>query len=187
MNKKKTYIINLVAGPGVGKSTIAADIFVKLKKKKFVTEIVLEKAKELVWKEDFELLNNQYLVSKIQNDLFMMYKGKVDFVVTDGSLLHGLVFNKINKDNISNILKTENAIIKWFQSHKNITIYLERNIKIPFENAGRLQKLESSQEIDKLLIEDLIKFNLKYKSIKTNSKTTKKCIKYILKEIKRTK
>ena len=46
---KTTYIINLLGGPGCGKSTIAALIFAKLKlhEKKYSVEYVQEYAKYL--------------------------------------------------------------------------------------------------------------------------------------------
>lgn len=47
MNKSR--IINLWAGPGSGKSTIAAYVFSKLKMKNINCELVTEYAKQLVY------------------------------------------------------------------------------------------------------------------------------------------
>ncbi len=51
MNNKKTYIINFIGGPGIGKTTLSALIFAKLKlhENKYVVELVQEYAKTLVW------------------------------------------------------------------------------------------------------------------------------------------
>jgi len=128
----KTYIINIVAGPGVGKSTIAAIIYALLKKEKYHT----------------------------QKKLLKLYQNKVKFIVTDGSLFHGIIYNKINPDNTSNIKKTEKAILKWWNEFNNIVIYLKRNKK------------------------KLNKYNIKYKKIKINNKCEKTILKYIKQQTK---
>jgi len=180
----KTYIINIVAGPGVGKSTIAAIIYALLKKEKYHTEIILEKAKQLVWKKNFEKLNNQYYLSQKQKKLLKLYQNKVKFIVTDGSLFHGIIYNKINPDNTSNIKKTEKAILKWWNEFNNIVIYLKRNKNIPYDTKGRIQNLKEAKKIDKLILKKLNKYNIKYKKIKINNKCEKTILKYIKQQTK---
>ena len=46
-------VINLFAGPGVGKSTTAARVFAELKLKGVNCEMALEFAKDKVWEESF--------------------------------------------------------------------------------------------------------------------------------------
>ena len=55
----KTLHINLWAGPGTGKSTMAAGIFAALKWNKIDCELVSEYAKQIVWEESYTKLNNQ--------------------------------------------------------------------------------------------------------------------------------
>lgn len=45
----KTTVINLIGSPGTGKSTIAAELFARMKWLGFDVELVSEYAKELVW------------------------------------------------------------------------------------------------------------------------------------------
>ena len=80
-------IINFIAGPSVGKSVMTSLIFSKMKIKGYNCEIVPEYAKQLVWTEEYELLNNQYHVSYYQNKLLNALKDKTDFIITDGCLL----------------------------------------------------------------------------------------------------
>lgn len=61
---KKTKVINFIAGPGAGKTTLACLFFAQLKLKGYVCEYISEFAKTLVWEENYELLNDQYYVSK---------------------------------------------------------------------------------------------------------------------------
>ena len=48
---KLKMIINIFGGPGVGKSTVAADLFVIMKKEGYSVELVTEYAKELTYEK----------------------------------------------------------------------------------------------------------------------------------------
>jgi tRNA uridine 5-carbamoylmethylation protein Kti12 len=182
MNKK--VIINLVAGPSVGKSIFAAELFSRLKQKKYNAEWVPEEAKKLVWTENWDLLNNQHYVSKTQYELFKAIYHKVDIIVTDGSLLHGLYYNRYNEDNISNVEKTEKFIEQYFNEFNNLNIYLERNMTIPFQQEGRIQNLEESLKIDSELINILNEKNIKFQSFLADICNVDKMLKYIENKLK---
>jgi len=156
---KKTFIINFIGGPGIGKTTISALIFAKLKlhKDKFVAEYVQEYAKHLVWTKNFDILNNQYYVSQYQYKLLKQMNGEVDFVVTDGPIIQGIYYNLHNKDNTSNIDKTEKFILQSHNEFNNINIFLSRG-KFEYEEQGRLQNEEEAREID-IILKHLLKQN----------------------------
>jgi hypothetical protein len=154
-------IINFVAGPGVGKTTIAALVFGHLKVKGYKVEYVQEYAKNLVWQERYDDLNNQYLVSKKQYQSFKAVHDKVDYIVTDGSLLKDLYYNRYNKNNYSNVKMTEDAIMKYYREFDNLVIYLDRN-NIPYEQEGRIQDETEAREIDKVLLEILSEKGIDY-------------------------
>jgi len=174
-----SYLINFIAGPGVGKSVMTSLIFAKLKMKGYNAEIVPEYAKQLVWTEEFELLNNQYHVSYYQNKLLKSLVGKTDYIVTDGSLVHGLVYNMVNTDNTSDKDKTKSAILEWHNSFKNINIYLERNIKLKYQQEGRIQSLEEATHIDNLIKFQLFDNKLEYKSFLSAEDSVNSIIEYI--------
>lgn len=154
---RTTYVINLIAGPSSGKTTLCAILFAKLKLKKFVTEYVQEYAKNLVWTKDYDTLNNQYLVTKTQYNLLKQINSTVDFIVTDGCLCHGLYYNIYNKDNISNVQKTQEYILDSFNQFNNINIFIERG-DFEYEKQGRLQTEDESKEID-VILKHLLKQN----------------------------
>lgn len=188
--EKTTHIINFISGPGAGKTTLSALLFAKLKIEGYTCEYVQEYAKTLVWTKDFDTLNNQYLVSKHQSELLNQINGKVDFIITDGPLIHGVYYNKYNKDNICNIEKTEQFILDNFRCFNNINIVLKRSDR-PYEQQGRIQTEEESRDIDAILrhimringipfqefagdetaIEDMIEFVKQTKTVPDNKDT----------------
>lgn len=179
---KKTHVINFISGPSAGKTTLSALLFSKLKlhKNKFIVEYVQEYAKQLVWTKQFDILNNQYYVTDYQYKLLKQIDGNVDFIVTDGPLVQGLYYNMHNKDNISNVEKTENYILKCFSEFNNINIFLNRG-NHEYETQGRLQTEEESKEIDVILKHLLKRNNIKYATFDANAdeENMQKIINYI--------
>src|SRR3989338_3579742 len=76
----RTTVINIIGGPCAGKTTIASLIFAHLKLLKKVVEFASEYAKILVWKEDYEILNNQHLVSFEQYKLLQSINNNVIYL-----------------------------------------------------------------------------------------------------------
>jgi hypothetical protein len=146
---RKTFIVNIIGGPGVGKSMLACLLFIKLKELGKTVEITFEYAKTLVWNRDFETLNNQYWVSSQQAKILNSMCGNVDFVIIDSSLFSGLYYNQTNPDNTSNVEKTKDMILKEFNKFSNINIFVKRGQQIGYEQEGRIQTLEESNEVQK--------------------------------------
>ncbi len=97
--------------------------------------------------------------------------GRVEFIVTDGSLLHGLYYNRANPDNVSNIVKTEMKILEYYNEFDNIVIWLERGA-YPYEQAGRQQNEEEAIEVDRVLRAKLDDLGVKYHVLKLNLDVT---------------
>lgn len=161
MNQFNTKIINLIGGPGCGKSIFAWYLSGLLKLNRENAEYVSEYAKMLVYLEKWEVLNNQHQVSTYQYELFKAINGKVDYIITDGSLLHGLHYNRINKDNMSNVKKTEQKILEYYNEFDNINIFINRREETVYEQEGRIQTEEEAKIIDGDLRKMLIEFDLK--------------------------
>lgn len=177
--KYKTKIINILGGPGIGKSLISYRLTYEIKLKGYSCEFVQEYAKKLVYRNDLETLSNQHQVSKEQYLLFKDINGKVDYIITDGSLLHGLYYNKYDENNISNIEKTENKILEYYNEFENINIYLQRNYDAVYEQNGRIQTEEQSKEIDVVLKKLLDDLNIKYKLFNSDVNKINDIIEYI--------
>lgn len=164
-----TIIINICGAPCSGKSTLACELFVKLKKKHKNCEYVSEYAKELVWAGDFETLNNQYYVTLKQDKMISAVDSKVDYIILDSPLVIGLFYNKYNKDNVSNVDKTKKMIESKIKEtlDRSIYIFLKRDKSLEYMNSGRMHDSNESDIIEKDMRELLIENNIHFIEITT--------------------
>jgi nicotinamide riboside kinase len=176
---KKTKVVNLIGAPSVGKSVFAGLIFAELKIKNYVTEYIQEYAKHLVWMEDYETIRNQYYITAQQYKILKSVNNKVDIIVTDGALVHGIYYNRTYKDNVSNIEKTEERIKEYINEFDNIYIFLERG-EFKYEKEGRLHTYEESIRIEREIKELLNELCIDYLEIKSDKVNLNKMIDYII-------
>lgn len=178
-------LINLISGPGGGKTTMAVLIFAEMKILGYNVEYVPEYAKQLVWMQDFDTLNNQYHVSNRQFKLFDSMKNAVDFIITDGSLLHGLYYNRTNQNNVSNIEKTEKFILDCYKKFNNINIILDRRDN-PYKQEGRIQSFNEALTIDRALIELLRENDIKFFNFIAKKENVENIIRFIIDDSSKT-
>lgn len=157
----KTKVFNFVGGPGAGKSSVAFVVTVLLGLRGRVAEYTAEVAKDLVWAEKFDELDNQFSVSKAQYERFKARVGRVEFIVTDGSLIHGIYYNRVNEENVSNVEKTEQFIVQRYNEFDNIVVFVERG-DFPYQTEGRYQSEEEAKAIDGKLKDLLHEFKIPY-------------------------
>jgi len=177
----RTLYINFVAGPSSGKSTMSALTYVELKSLHKTAEMVQEYAKMLVYMEDYEMLNCQWMVSYRQYQQLKALKGKVEYVCCDSPLVIGMFYNRYYKDNVSDIFKTEAMIkSKLEELSPCIYIFLERNPDFPFETEGRIQGEEESMRIDKQMKNLLDELGVEYLTVKSGKENVARIIEHIL-------
>ena len=85
-------IINLFGGPGIGKSSIAAGITYKLKKKHISCNNPYEFPKALAWDQNTEAIRDQLYVLANQHRGIAQSYGKVDYIVVDSPILFSLIY-----------------------------------------------------------------------------------------------
>lgn len=153
-------VINFFAGPGAGKSTMAAGLFYLMKSVGLNVELVTEYAKELVWARDFKTLDNQALVTMEQYRRVACLCGQVDYVITDSPILLGKIYAKPSQECVG-----DNAI-KLFQLFNNINFVVNR-VK-PYVPAGRRQSEESARFVDTQIHHLLYRVDEPYLSVPGN-------------------
>ena len=171
-------VINLFGGPGVGKSTLAAQVYAELSKLGYNTEYVGEFAKDVIWSDCQGLLQDQLLVAANQNHRIMRLDGKVDIVVTDSPSLLGVVYRNFWKDDrYSSLLDT----LIWELHNK----YSRLNFVIPrchqFVKDGRVHDEQESVAIDQAIL-DLVKRDY-YVQLLPNEDWADTVVKYVTNKI----
>ena len=90
----KTVVINLIGGPGSGKSTAAAELFASLKKAGRSCEVAWEFSKDKLFEESLRVLDDQiYIFGKMYHKIYRLLD-KVEFIITDSPLPISLYYNK---------------------------------------------------------------------------------------------
>jgi nicotinamide riboside kinase len=150
---KKPLVINLIGGPGCGKSTAASGLFYALKKLQINAELSSEWVKSKVYEESFHCMDDQiYIFAKQHHKLFVL-EDKVDVVVTDCSLLNSLVYGERDED-------FDRFIIKLFKKFNNLNVLIRR--KQEYVTDGRLETKEEAIAIDDKYMEIMDKYNIPY-------------------------
>jgi len=185
LKKRQKIIVDLVSGPGTGKSLYSTYLFTMLKINGVNAEFVQEYAKDLVWRNKTELLRNQHIISYHQYKMLKGASKYVDLVITDGSLFHNYYYNRYSKINYSNVELTEKRIDKFINKFNHIVIFLERNPKYPYQKEGRYQTEEEAIAIDNKMKDILIEKNIPFISIMADMDNTDDMLAYILSEVDR--
>jgi deoxyadenosine/deoxycytidine kinase len=136
---RKTLIVNLLAGPGAGKSTLAASIFAELKWRDVECELATEYAKDLVWEKRHNTLSNQiYVFGKQHHRLFRLL-GQVDVIVTDSPLF----LTPIYAPELKTLTK---LAMEEIDKLNNLNVFIARKKK--YNPNGRNQNRAQAVEID---------------------------------------
>lgn len=155
LNSTNTIAVNLLGGPGIGKSTLAAEIFVLLKKKQIKCEYITEYAKDKTWEESMMTLQNQiYVFAKQQHKMYRV-GDKVDVLICDSSLLFSIIYGRVEKNT-----PLYELILEEFNRFDNLTFMLNR--ETIFDRVGRNQTLSEAIEIDNRIKSLLIDNNIEY-------------------------
>lgn len=172
--KDNTLIINLIGGPGSGKSTTASSVFYELKKKGINCEMALEFAKDKVWEESFKTMDDQIYIFGKQFHKIWRLKDKVDVIITDSPLLLSIYYNKEKSDYFNDF------IIEQYNRFNNKLFFIERNNDYQVE--GRLQTIDEAKQIDKDVKAILERYDISYECVK-NEKSVERIVDYVLEKL----
>ena len=137
---KNTIVVNLIGGPGSGKSTCASGIFYKLKQSGINCELALEFAKDKVWEDSIKVLDDQlYIFGKQYHKLFRL-KDKVDVIITDSPLLVSILYNKTQSKYFDDL------VVEQYNTFNNMLFFINR--PDTYQTEGRLQSANDAKTID---------------------------------------
>lgn len=178
-----TKIINLFAGPGAGKSSIASGLTYKLKKRHITCDNPYEFPKLLAWDENHSAIRDQLFVLANQHRGIVKSYGKVDYIILDSPILLSLTYRNVYKSKeYPAILYGEifdKLVLDIYNQYDNINIFLKRSEGMHNDNE-RYQNLQESIELDNVIENSLIENNLPYHTIDVNGNTVKSILKLIL-------
>jgi len=181
---KKTKIINLFGGPGIGKSTTAAKIYHDLQMKGYECDLPYEFPKQIAWEDNRSQITDQLFVFAGQHRNILRSYGHVDYIILDSPILLSLVYkNLYNSDFPSNLYgkSFDSMILDVFRGYDNINFNIERvrESKEYFIN-GRFQTYEQSKKIDDKITDVLEENSIDYISIPQNSKLGEQIAEHII-------
>lgn len=153
----KPLVVNIIGGPGCGKSSMTASVFSFLKWHDVNCEMALEYAKEVVWSKTENLLKNQLFVFGQQHNRIYHLLDKVDVVITDSPLLLSIIYDSKRNLNLKSLVLDE------FHKYNNMNYLLTRKKK--YNPNGRLQTEEEAKEIDDKIRNLLKMYAIPYKEI----------------------
>ncbi len=155
-----TVVIQFLGAAGCGKSTLAAELFSFMKKKNFNVELVTEYAKDLVWDEKEDILEfNQLLVSGMMFERLRRLNYKVDYIVTDTSILLGAIYG-------NNVPYLDKVLSYYYQQFDNKVFFLTRRHKDEFSVIGRrIETWEETKTTEEKILKFLKENYIEYKII----------------------
>jgi hypothetical protein len=174
-------LINLFGGPGIGKSSIAAGIFYKLKKKHVSCNNPYEFPKTLAWDNNIPAIKDQLYVFANQHRGIAQSYGKVDYIIIDSPILFSKIYHSYYTEGYPAEFYGDSfhkMILELHNKYDNINILLERANGV-HNDEERFQNYEESLMIDKLCKKVLEENNIPYHTVKVGKNTVKEILKLI--------
>ncbi len=176
MKNKKAIVVNIIGGPGIGKSILTAELFASIKREGISCDVSWEYIKRKLREKALKVVESQiYIFGKQQFQLYSM-KDEVDVIVTDSPILLNSIYDK----STCPILKQ--LILKEYAKYNNLLYFIDRDESVEFEIEGRYQDLEGARIVDSKILNFLDESSIKYKRLKGIGEDTKN---FIINDIKK--
>lgn len=156
---RTTTIVNLFAGPGAGKSTLAAFLFSIMKARGYEVELVPKYFKDLAW--DGHIPSDKLYNFSQQRHRILRVVGKVDFAIVDSPILLTLAYDSdepIPWDHTQLALACHNQ-------YPSLNLFIARNPSFVFSENGRFHTLEEAQVLDMYIRNTLNLYRIPYHTL----------------------
>jgi len=168
----KPLVINLIGGPGSGKSTTMAGVFYELKKLGVNCEMVPEYAKDRVYERAFRTLEDQtYILGKQIHKIWRL-KDDVDIIIMDASLIGAPIYDKTHSSTFKKF------VIEEFNKWNNLVFFIDRN-NVEYKTEGRYESFSEAQAIDQHYIDICKEYHIPYTVLKNTD-----AVDYIVNKVK---
>lgn len=158
--ENKCVVVNLISGPGAGKTILAGELFASIKREWITCDVSWEYIKRKLREKAMKVVQSQiYIFGKQQFQLFTM-KDEVEVIVTDAPLLLNCIYDQ------SNCPELKALVLKEYGKYNNLLYFIERDPTVEYETEGRYQDLEGAKEIDAKIKKFLAENSIPYKTIK---------------------
>lgn len=162
---KKTKVINMFGGSGIGKSTTAAGLYHAMKLEEKNVELVREYVKGWAWAgTKVNTYDQIYIFGKQARSEYMLY-GKVDYIITDSPILLSPVYDLFYNGEDAMTVESSLKFIKKAEKNgvEHINFLLER--QKAFNPEGRYETEEQAKAVDVFVKDFLDKNNVPYHAI----------------------
>lgn len=139
-------VVNLLGGPGTGKSTTAAALFAAAKRAGYACELVTERAKELHYEGSPLMANQLYILAAQYRRLWALRSHGLDLVITDGPLALSHVYAAAPFD--ADWWHT--TVSQTVDTFENFNVFLRR-VK-PYATYGRSQTESEARALDQAIL-----------------------------------
>jgi nicotinamide riboside kinase len=160
----KTIVVNVLGGPGVGKSTLASELFVHMKRRDTTCELIREYVKQWAWDGiSVGPFDQLYILGKQAKYESRLY-GKVDYVITESPFLLSAVYENFytGKDIVlPTVLRFMRHALENGILHKNFV--LQRQFE--YERGGRYEDERTARQVDKAIESFLVDHDFPYHKV----------------------
>lgn len=152
-------VVNLFGGPGSGKSTTAAEVFVDLKKRGINAELASEYAKDLVWEKRWTAMDYQPYIFAKQAWRIERLMESVDVIVTDSPVLLSIVYGGRGATSAFAAF-----CVETFKGWRTANFFIDRG-ELAYAPQGRRQNEESANAVDKKIRDVLNSYRIPYRHV----------------------
>lgn len=140
----KPHIINLMGGPGSGKSRTASGLHNALRHIGCSCELVTELAKDMSYEKRWRALGDQLYIMAAQEFRHYRLIGEVDIIITDSPVFLGTAYAK-NAEEGRVLVEMAKYYRRRYHNHD---VFILRPDDKPFETRGRHHDEQAAKALD---------------------------------------